>query len=298
MNLKAALLGSSLPAARPPVLSTGLTLLNLALSGKSQAGLPTGSVVWVEGPSDSGRSTFCLTLLAEASQDKAFSDYLLVYDDTEGQNLDIAGYFGKKVAKRIVRKSSYGVKNFWDGLLEWESPFVYVLDSLDGLCSARNGWQVNNQRASAAFDAVRKRHSLLILTAQEKCVEGRKKVTAGGFAVRFYADYAIKTACRGEINRQAAGKERIVGTNTEIRVVKSNGGLKKIKTIPAPVFVGCGYDNAESLLMFLLRHKVAKKQGSQYEIPAFGVVGTLEEILVFIRYYETSVIYLVEGKFA
>ena len=64
-------------------LSTGLTVLNYALSGSYRYGLETGSVVLVSGESNSGRTTFGLTVLAEASINPLFSDYTLYYYDTE-----------------------------------------------------------------------------------------------------------------------------------------------------------------------------------------------------------------------
>lgn len=295
MNLLSALLEPSQVPMKYPVLSTGLSLLNLALSGESEVGLQSGSVVWVSGPSDSGRSTLCLTILAEASENGYFSDHALIYDDTEGQNIDIAGYFGNKVNARIRRRASYGEEEFWNEMMDMDRPCIYVLDSLDGLGTSKRGWKVNNQQASCVFAHFRKLGSILVLTAQEKKVDGQKKVAAGGYAVQFYADYCLRTTSGGCIFRPVAGKRRHVGTNTEIGIIKSVSGLQKIDSVPAPVFAGAGYDNAESVLLFMLRVKMAMKRGQVYSIPQFDFAGNLEEVLNFIRDFEPVIVNTVTG---
>lgn len=296
MNLLAALLESSTEKKKDPVLSTGLTLLNLSLSGESQAGIESGSVVWISGPSDSGRSTLCLTLLAEASQNTSFANYKLVYDDTECQNLDIDGYFGSRVSHRILRRSSYGEQNFWNELMKIDQPCIYVLDSLDGLSASKTGWRVNNKRAGVVFDHFRKCHSILVLAAQEKCVDGKKKVAAGGFAVQFYADYSIRTVRHGEIYRQIIGKRRFVGTGTEINVVKTRGAGKKIGPVPAPVFTGSGYDNTESILEYLRKNGYVAKRGASYFLSGINMDGTLDQLRAFIRDNEQMIAGLIEGR--
>ena len=262
-------------------LSTGLSLLNLAVSGDSADGVGSGSVVWVSGPPDSGRSTVGLTLLAEAVQNVGFTDYTLVLNDTEAQNLDLAQYFGKKVAGRVKR--SYAISNevFWQEIKSLKHPFVYLLDSLDGL-ESHKGWKVNNEEANPVFDYVRKRNSILILTSQEKNIES-KKVVAGGFAVPFYADYCLRTTSVGPIVRKIGKKERVLGTNTSITVVKSPAGIGKITVVPAPVFSGSGYDNAESLFMYLRRKNIIEEKAGTYKLSEFGWKGSFDEMIAQIR---------------
>ena len=132
MNLLAAL---SQPSLAPPVgkkLSTGLSILNYALSGDVSYGLDSGSVVMVSGDTNSGRTTFGLTVLAEAAINVLFDQYTLVYFDTEGKAVDVRSYLGSKAADRIYMGAVNSLDAFWK-YCSSAVKRVIVLDSLDGV---------------------------------------------------------------------------------------------------------------------------------------------------------------------
>ena len=86
----------------PLLLSTGSTLLNLAMTGNHAGGWLSGHYFLFVGDSDSGKSWFMHTALAEASIDSRFDEHRLIYDNTEGKSLmDIERYFGTRLATRI-----------------------------------------------------------------------------------------------------------------------------------------------------------------------------------------------------
>lgn len=267
-------------------LSTGLSLLNYALSGDYSYGIESGSVVTVLGAPGSGRSTVGLTLLAEAVQNSAFSRYRLLYNDTEMQNVDIVQYFGSKTAKRIEKISS-GVGCFWDELPLISEPFIYVLDSLDGVAS-ECAWKLNNERANEAYNSIRQRNSILVIVSQERQVES-KKVSAGGFAFSFYADYSLRTERIGDVLRSVNNRNRVVGTNAAIQVLKTKAHFVDF-SIPAPVFVGYGYDNAESLFMFARQKQLVVERNGKFQFSEFGLTGTHKEMLTFFHQYEQLIV--------
>ena len=130
-------------------LSTGSTLLNLAMTGDSQRGWVAGHYFLFVGDSDSGKSWFMHTALAEASINPKFDGYRLIYDNTEAKSLmDINRYFGDRLAARITapRESNGGpvfsetAEDFYynvDDALKDGRPFIYILDSQDSLTSNR-----------------------------------------------------------------------------------------------------------------------------------------------------------------
>ncbi|NBW63138.1 MAG: hypothetical protein EBR33_08250, partial [Synechococcaceae bacterium WB4_1_0192] len=63
-------------------LSTGSTLLNLALTGKTTGGLDRGCYYLIVGSSSGGKTFAVLTALAEASIDPHFADYRLTATQT------------------------------------------------------------------------------------------------------------------------------------------------------------------------------------------------------------------------
>jgi len=134
------------PALDPnDALSTGSTLLNLAMSGMPQGGLFPGMYyLWV-GDSGSGKTKLTLTVFAEATRNPRFDDYLLIHDNAEnGALMDLSEHFGKRVEERVQppkgTKSdpvySETVQDFYrnvDRAIAGGTPFIYVLDSMDAI---------------------------------------------------------------------------------------------------------------------------------------------------------------------
>lgn len=128
-------------------LSTGLTLLNLAVSGNPTYGLLPGHYYRYVGDSSSGKTWFCMVLLAEASINSNYDDYDLIYDDIEGGALmDVKKYYGSKLVERLVPPSgtkkdpkySESVEQLYDTLdelVENNRKFIYIVDSMDSLTS-------------------------------------------------------------------------------------------------------------------------------------------------------------------
>ena len=127
-------------------LSTGCTLLNLAISGSPFGGFMKGKYYFLVGDSASGKTFFSMTCFAEAAHNKHFKDYRFIYDDVEdGMLMDVDKLFGVEAGDRIESpklneegEPSYSktIEQFYynlDDALAEGKPFVYVLDSMDSL---------------------------------------------------------------------------------------------------------------------------------------------------------------------
>lgn len=140
---------------RKDLLSTGSTLLNLAMSGYPQGGIAKGWYVHFVGDSQCGKTFFAHQLLAEAANNPEFDEYRLVYDDIEnGCLMNKEKFFGKKMASRLEPPAldengepAYSIfaedmyYNIYDLLTvhpnskKKPKPIIYVVDSLDALSS-------------------------------------------------------------------------------------------------------------------------------------------------------------------
>ena len=296
MNLLAAL---SQPSLAPPVgkkLSTGLSILNYALSGDVSYGLDSGSVVMVSGDTNSGRTTFGLTVLAEAAINVLFDQYTLVYFDTEGKAVDVRSYLGSKAADRIYMGAVNSLDAFWK-YCSSAVKRVIVLDSLDGvLCpgfSSGSSWWTNNQCAKGVFDCIRSNSSILIITAQEKVIQS-KKVIAGGYAPVFYSDFQLRLTYMGEYYKMRRKNRVSIGSNTSISVLKSKFDSPSRVECPSPIVVGYGYDNAVSLLTFLRRRGRVIERDGEYLFPEFGCRGDYNAMIRFCREYEQILAYKIK----
>lgn len=147
-------------------LSTGSTLLDLACSGSIIGGLTKGRYFWMVGDSSSGKTFLTLTILAEASINKNFDDYDLIFDNAEdGALMSVETYFGSKMAERLQppAEDEYGplysrlAEDFYfildDRLSLVEKgkapPFIYLLDSMDALSTKYEGEKFTEKKNAA-----------------------------------------------------------------------------------------------------------------------------------------------------
>lgn len=133
---------------KPKGLSTGSTLLNLACSNKTAYGLIPGQYYLFVGDTNSGKTWFSRTILAEAAINPLFDKYRFIFDDVEGGSLmDTARFFGSKLKERLEAPSydnenepihSSTIEEFYyhiDNATDKGKPFIYILDSIDSLSS-------------------------------------------------------------------------------------------------------------------------------------------------------------------
>lgn len=123
-------------------LSTGLTLLNLAISGSPDYGLRKGHYYLFVGASRAGKSMLGRKLMGEATLNPSFKKYRLIDDDPErGSLMDLENFFGKEMAaRRETPKEGHSktLEGFYynlDDIASEGKPFIYLLDSEDALDS-------------------------------------------------------------------------------------------------------------------------------------------------------------------
>lgn len=148
---KSLLTKSQTEGAIPPgnFVSTGLTTLNLAFTGRRNRGLAKGLYALFVGDSSTGKTWIAMQCLAEVCNNSEFDNYQIVADMPEGGALmNIERHFGKKLALRIrppmltedgdfydQNCHSSTVEEFYDNLGETmdKGPCIYLLDSMDAL---------------------------------------------------------------------------------------------------------------------------------------------------------------------
>lgn len=142
-------------------LSTGSTLLNLAISGRASWGLYAGQYYLFVGDSNSGKTFLTRAFLAEAANNPRFAKHRLVYDDVEGGALmDTRRFFGAKLADRLeppagtmaAPRYSETIEQFYFRAEELfrAGPCIYILDSTDSLSSKDEQKKQAKDRAAFA----------------------------------------------------------------------------------------------------------------------------------------------------
>ena len=252
------------------VISTGSVALDLALG---VGGLPRGRIVEIYGPESSGKTTLCLSIIAEAQRHGGNAVFIDVehapdprYAKTVGVDLDNlmvsqpeSGEDALNVAETLIRSGAID---------------VIVVDSVAALVSKNElegqmgdttvGLQARmmSQAMRRLTAAISRTQCLCIFTNQirEKIgvMFGNPETTPGGRALKFFA------SCRLDIRRIGQIKEttgKVVGNRTRVKVVKNK---------VAPPFTECEFDimynegisRTGSILDLGIEHKILEKKGA------------------------------------
>ena len=140
-------------------LSSGLTLLNKAISGRTSWAFRGGHVYVFVGDSAAGKSFLMKQVFAEAANNPVFDKYRLEEDNPErGDLMDVPKFFGRRVSERLKAPKDQGhsrsLEEYYDNisdLIRAGKPFISGLDSEDALES-----EVTLKKAEADKKARRK----------------------------------------------------------------------------------------------------------------------------------------------
>jgi len=300
-------------------LSTGSTLLNLALTGKPKCGFVVGKYHLLVGDSASGKTWLSLTCLAEAATKKRFKNYRFIFDNCEdGALMDIERYFGKRVAKRLEPPAtdnngmpvySSTIEEFYyhiDDALSTGGSCIYILDSIDSLTSKserekfhaqKNAHRKGNQTAGSFGDGkakvnsgfirdvigkLKKTNSILIIINQTRDNLGfgfETKTRSGGRALRFYACLEIWSSIKQRIKKTVRGKKRQLGIMCKILVKKNRITGQEDNAVIIPIYHSSGIDDVGSCVSFLIEEGHWKKAGNKINAKEFDFKGTEEQIV-------------------
>ena len=252
------------------VISTGSVAIDLALG---VGGLPRGRCCEIYGPEGSGKTTFCLSIIAEAQKKGGNA----VFVDVE-HALDprFARILGVDLDNLLVSQPECGedALNIVESLIRSGAIDIIVIDSVAALVSkvelaGQMGDATVGVQARLMGQAMRR---LTAIISKTKCVciftnqirekigvmFGNPETTPGGRALKFFSSVRI------DIRRIGAIKDttgRIIGNRTRIKIVKNK---------VAPPFTVCEFDimydegisKTGSILDLGIEHKILEKKGS------------------------------------
>jgi len=270
-------------------LSTGSTLLNLALSDNIYGGFGVGRIVNIIGDSSAGKTFLALTVLAEivnknsggaTNPEKLDNDtrveYVLRYDDAEAAaHFDFSKLFGTNFVEQVEgideqdepHKTVEGMEKEILRLIKDGFAFAYVEDSLDALdTEMEKGGYTGAARAAALSNALRRINkgikqtsSLLIVVSQTRDninpLTFTKKRRAGGRSLEFYSSHVLWLAVEKKLKKS----DRIIGVQVKVKVSK-NKLTGKVREISFPIYYDYGIDDIGSCVDWLVTEK-AWKQG-------------------------------------
>lgn len=251
-------------------ISTGSVAIDLALG---VSGLPRGRIVEIYGPESSGKTTLCLSLIAEAQRKGGNAVFI---DVEHALDPHYAKVVGVDLENLMVAQPECGedALNIAETLIRSGAIDVVVIDSVAALVSRQEldgqmgdttvGLQARmmSQAMRRLTAAISKTRCICVFTNQirEKIgvMFGNPETTPGGRALKFFASVRIDIRRIGQI-KDASGK--VIGNRTKIKVVKNK---------VAPPFTECEFDImynegislTGSLIDLGIEQKILEKKGA------------------------------------
>jgi recombination protein RecA len=251
-------------------ISTGCIAIDMALG---VGGIPRGRVGEVFGPESSGKTTLCLSMIAQVQKQGGTAAFI---DVEHALDPRYAKVIGVDLDKLLVAQPESGedALNMAETLIRTGAIDIVVIDSVAALVSkAELEGQVGDVTVGAQARmmsqamrrltaAISKTNCICIFTNQirEKIgvMFGSPETTPGGRALKFFASVRIDIRRIAPI-KDPAGK--VVGNRTRIKIVKNK---------VAPPFTECEFDimfdegisQTGAAIDLALEHKIVEKKGS------------------------------------
>lgn len=211
------------------VISTGILPLDLALG---TGGLPRGRVVEIYGPEASGKTTVCLSVIAEAQKNGGVAAFIDVEHALDPQWAQILGV---KLDDLLISQPDTGEQalEIVETLIRSGGVDVIVIDSVAALVPRAElegdmGDSMMGVQARLMSQALRKltaviskSKTVVVFTNQLRqkigIMFGNPETTPGGMALKFYASVRMDSR---KIESLKDG-DKVIGSRHRIRVVKN-----------------------------------------------------------------------------
>ena len=251
-------------------LSTGSLAIDLALG---VGGLPRGRIIEIYGPESSGKTTFCLSAIAEAQRQGGLAAFI---DVEHALDPKYARVVGVKLDDLLVSQPDSGedALNIMETLIRSNSIDIIVLDSVAALITkaeldGQMGDMTMGSQARLMSQAMRRLTSVVsktncvcIFTNQirEKIgvMFGNPETTSGGRALKFFSSIRLDIRRKDQL-KTPDGK--VIGNRTKIKVVK-NKVAPPFTEVEFDIMYDEGISATGSLIDLGLDHKVLEKKGA------------------------------------
>ncbi len=251
-------------------ISTGSIAIDLALG---IGGLPRGRVCEIYGPESSGKTTFCLSIIAQAQKEGGNAVFIDVEHALDPRYAKVVGV---DLENLMVSQPESGedALNITETLIRSGAIDIIVVDSVAALVSKNEldgqmgdstvGLQARmmSQAMRRLTGAINKTQCVVLFTNQirEKIgvMFGSPETQPGGRALKFFSSVRMDIRRIGQI-KESSGK--VIGNRTRLKVVKNK---------VAPPFTECEFDimykegisHSGSLVDLGVEHKILEKKGS------------------------------------
>ncbi|MBD5780995.1 recombinase RecA [Pelagicoccus sp. NFK12] len=252
------------------VISTGSISIDLALG---VGGLPRGRICEIYGPESSGKTTMCLSLIAEAQRKGGLAAFI---DVEHALDPKYARKLGVNVDDLLVSQPDSGedALNITETLIRSNAIDVIVIDSVAALVSKNEldgqmGDATVGSQARLMSQAMRR---LTGIVSKTKCIclftnqirekigvmFGSPETTPGGRALKFFASVRMDIRRIGQIKDNSGA---VMGNRTRIKFVK-NKVAPPFTEAEFDIMYNEGISRTGSIVDLGIEHKVLDKKGA------------------------------------
>jgi len=254
------------------VIPTGNLLIDRALG---VGGFPRGRIMEVYGPESSGKTTLCLTVVAQAQKAGGLAAFI---DVEHALDPAYAAKLGVDIDALLVSQPSSGEEalQICETLVRSNAIDVIILDSVAALVTKQElageiGDSTVGTQARLMSAAMRKL-TALISKARTSCIFtnqirekigvmfGNPETTPGGRALKFFSSVRVDIRRIGQIK---ATDGSVTGARTRIKVVK-NKVAAPFKEAEFDIMYNEGISSVGSMLDLALEFDIVQKRGSWF----------------------------------
>ena len=268
--------------------STGASMLDVAISNRPYGGLPVGRITEVTGLEQSGKSLVSAHLLAETQKLGGIAVLIDTENAVSREFLEAIGVDTTKLLY-VAAETVEQCFEYTETIIEkvrTSSKDKYVTIVVDSVAAASTEKEME---ADYGKDGYATDKAIIISKAMRKITNliGRQKITlvftnqlrqkmnampfsdpwttSGGKAIAFHASVRLRLKSMGTIKaKDGSGNERIVGIKVRCQVVKNRMG-PPLRSADFDIFFDRGIDNYGAWLGSMKENAIVKQSGAWYE---------------------------------
>lgn len=271
-------------------ISTGSLGTDIALG---IGGLPKGRIIEIYGPESSGKTTFALSVVAQAQKKGGICAFV---DAEHALDPSYAKKIGVDIENLLVSQPDSGEQalEIADTLVRSGAIDVLVVDSVAALVpkaelegemgDSHMGLQARlmSQALRKLTSTVSRSNTLIIFINQIRMkigvMFGNPETTTGGNALKFYASVRIDIRRVGSIK----DKDDVIGSQTRVKIVK-NKVAPPFKVVDFDIMYGEGISKTGELIDLGIKAGLVEKAGAWFSYKGEKLGQGRENAKLFLR---------------
>ena len=268
-------------------ISSGCSMLDLAISNRPYGGFPVGRITEITGLEASGKSLLAAHTLAETQKKGGLAVYIDTESATSAEFLTAIGVDLKTmlyVPLETIEEIFETIETIVEGVRKSDKDrlVTIVVDSIMGASTKiemsaeydKDGYATSksiilSKAMRKVTNWIARERICLIFTNQLRTKLGvsfgDQWTTAGGKAIPFHASVRLRLKNTGMIKAKVNGVEQVVGSKTNVQVVKNRMGPPHRK-VDYEIYYDSGIDNYGGWLSIMKNFDLVKQSGAWYTL--------------------------------